>query len=127
MVFEGIFYRLKKRVQIYFCNRYVTKGKDKPRIKIMDINSLPYTATSLSVIGRIIFMYLLWKNKSTNMYSLVFCLLGIGSSGMWIYYSVVTEQTPMLVRSGTEVLLLSVSAGYIIKNRYNMATQILPA
>jgi uncharacterized protein with PQ loop repeat len=93
----------------------------------MDINSLPYTATSLSVIGRIIFMYLLWKNKSTNMYSLVFCLLGIGSSGMWIYYSVVTEQTPMLVRSGTEVILLSVSAGYIIKNRYNMTTQILPA
>jgi hypothetical protein len=46
---------------------------------------------------------------------------------MWIYYSVVTEQMPMLVRSGTEVLLLSVSAGYIIKNRYNMTTQILPA
>jgi uncharacterized protein with PQ loop repeat len=93
----------------------------------MEIDSIPYTATSLSVIGRIIFMYLLWKNKSTNVYSLIFCLLGIGSSGMWIYYSIETKQTPMLVRSGTEVLLLGLSAVYIIKNRYNDAKSVLPS
>ncbi len=92
----------------------------------MDIESLPYTATSLSVIGRIIFMYLLWKNKSTNVYSLIFCLLGIGSSGMWIYYSIKTEQTPMLVRSGTEVLLLGISAAYIIKNKCVETKTVLP-
>jgi uncharacterized protein with PQ loop repeat len=90
----------------------------------MKTESLPYTATTLAVIGRIIFMYLLWKNKSTNIYSLIFCLLGIGSSSMWIYYSIETQQTPMLVRSGTEVLLLGVSAMYIIKNR--CAAPILP-
>ena len=90
----------------------------------MKIESLPYTATTLAVIGRIIFMYLLWKNKSTNIYSLIFCLLGIGSSSMWIYYSIETQQTPMLVRSGTEVLLLGVSAMYIKKNR--CAAPILP-
>lgn len=81
----------------------------------MKTESLPYTATTLAVISRIIFMYLLWRNKSTNIYSLIFCILGIGSSSMWIYYSIQMQQTPMLVRSGTEVVLLGVSAAYIIK------------
>jgi hypothetical protein len=101
--------------------KYLLKEKKK---ESMEIESLPYTATSLSVLGRIIFMYLLWKNKSKNMYSFVFCLLGIGSSGMWIYYSIKTEQTPMLVRSISEILLLSMSAGYIIKNKYNELRQV---
>ncbi len=93
----------------------------------MKTESLPYTATTLAVIGRIIFMYLLWRNKSTNIYSLIFCILGIGSSSMWIYYSIQMQQTPMLVRSGTEVVLLGVSAAYIIKNRCAVETKpILP-
>ena len=36
---------------------------------------LPYTATSISVLGRFIFMFLLYKNKSTNSLSLLFCIL----------------------------------------------------
>ncbi len=93
----------------------------------MKTESLPYTATTLAVISRIIFMYLLWRNKSTNIYSLIFCILGIGSSSMWIYYSIQMQQTPMLVRSGTEVVLLGVSAAYIIKNRCVAETKpILP-
>ena len=39
------------------------------------INYLPYTATSISVVGRFIFMFLLYKNKSTNSLSLLFCIL----------------------------------------------------
>ena len=42
-----------------------------------DLKALPYTATTLSVIGRIIFMFLLYKNKSTNSLSLTFCFLNI--------------------------------------------------
>ena len=45
---------------------------------------IPYTATSLSVLGRFIFMFLLYKNKSTNSLSLLFCILSIISSSMWI-------------------------------------------
>jgi len=94
-----------------------------------DLKIIPYTATSLSVVGRFIFMFLLYKNKSTNSLSLIFCILSIFSSGMWIYYSVQSNDTPMIVRSSTEISLLSLSAVYIIRNKvkqYYESFQILP-
>jgi lipid-A-disaccharide synthase-like uncharacterized protein len=78
---------------------------------------IPYTATSLSVLGRFIFMFLLYKNKSTNSLSLLFCFLSIISSSMWIYYSVQMNDTPLVMRSSTEITLLFLSALYIIKNK----------
>jgi lipid-A-disaccharide synthase-like uncharacterized protein len=94
-----------------------------------ELRIIPYTATSLSVVGRFIFMFLLYKNKSTNSLSLIFCVLSIFSSGMWIYYSVKSDDTPMIVRSSIEILLLSLSAVYIIRNKvkqYYEQFQILP-
>ena len=96
-----------------------------------ELKILPYTATSLSVIGRFIFMFLLYKNKSTNSLSLIFCILSIFSSGMWIYYSISTNDFPMIIRSSTEISLLSISSIYIIRNKllnYQIQTQsqILP-
>ena len=82
-----------------------------------NLHYLPYTATSVSVIARIIFMFLLYKNKSTNSLSLLFCILSISSSSMWIYYSVNNKDLPMIVRSSTEISLLSISAIYIIRNK----------
>ncbi len=95
----------------------------------MKNKELPYTATSLSVIGRFIFMFLLYKNKSTNSLSLIFCILSICSSSMWMYYSVSIDDIPMIVRSTTELTLLSVSAVYIIRNKllvYQTQGQVLP-
>ena len=83
----------------------------------MDLHYLPYTATSLSVIGRVIFMFLLYKNKSTNSLSLLFCMLSISSSSMWIYYSAMNKDMPMIIRSSTEISLLTISAIYIIRNK----------
>ena len=82
-----------------------------------ELQFLPYTATSLSVIGRVIFMFLLYKNKSTNSLSLLFCLLSITSSSMWIYYSVQNKDMPMIIRSSTEISLLTISSIYIIRNK----------
>jgi uncharacterized protein with PQ loop repeat len=82
-----------------------------------ELKVFPYTATTLSVIGRFIFMFLLYKNKSTNSLSLLFCILSIISSSMWIYYSVSTNDTPMIVRSSTELSLLSISSIYIVRNK----------
>ncbi len=79
---------------------------------------IPYTATSLSILGRFIFMFLLYKNKSTNSLSLLFCILSIFSSGMWIYYSVRLNDMPMTLRSSSEMTLLTVSAVYIVRNKY---------
>jgi uncharacterized protein with PQ loop repeat len=91
-----------------------------------DLKILPYTATSLSVIGRFIFMYLLYKNKSTNSLSLIFCIISICSSSMWIYYSISNNDLPMIVRSSTELTLLSISSIYIIRNKLINNNQILP-
>jgi uncharacterized protein with PQ loop repeat len=82
-----------------------------------DLKILPYTATSLSVVGRFIFMFLLYKNKSTNSLSLIFCILSIFSSSIWIYYSISIHDLPMIVRSSTELSLLSISSVYIIRNK----------
>lgn len=84
---------------------------------------LPYTATSISVLGRFIFMFLLYKNRSTNSLSLLFCMLSIISSSMWICYSIKTHDTPMIVRSSTEISLLVLSAIYIIRNKIVNAQQ----
>lgn len=85
-----------------------------------ELKIIPYTATSLSVVGRCIFMFLIYKNKSTNSLSLLFCILSIVSSSMWIYYSVYMNDLPMIVRSTTELSLLSVSSVYIIRNKIRM-------
>ncbi len=82
-----------------------------------ELITLPYTATSLSVVGRFIFMFLLYKNKSTNSLSLTFCILSIMSSTMWLYYGVFVSDMPILIRSCTEIILLFISAGYIIRNK----------
>lgn len=95
-----------------------------------EMKVIPYTATTLAVVGRFIFMFLLWKNKSTNSLSLLFCLLSICSSGMWIYYSIAKSELPMLVRSIFEIVRLSGSCGYIVYNkvqeRRRLTHMILP-
>jgi uncharacterized protein with PQ loop repeat len=93
------------------------------------LSLIPYTATSISVISRFIFMFLLYKNKSTNSLSLLFCVLSISSSNMWLYYSIVNEDTPMITRSSLEILLLSISSFYIIRNKINnsLQQQVIPA
>ena len=93
-----------------------------------ELKTIPYTAISLSVIGRFIFMFLLYKNKSTNSLSLLFCILSITSSSMWVYYSVMNKDMPMIIRSSTEISLLTISSIYIIRNKlieYN--NRILPS
>jgi uncharacterized protein with PQ loop repeat len=90
------------------------------------LKTIPYTAISLSVIGRFIFMYLLYKNKSTNSLSLLFCMLNICSSSMWVYYSVQTQDFPMIFRSSTEISLLVISSIYIIRNKIVVQQQVLP-
>jgi lipid-A-disaccharide synthase-like uncharacterized protein len=97
---------------------------DKEHLKLV-----PYTATSLSVVGRFIFMFLLYKNKSTNSLSLLFCILNIFSSSMWLYYSIENNDKPMVLRSSTEISLLTLSSIYIIRNKYityQNQLQILP-
>jgi hypothetical protein len=95
----------------------------------LKLKIIPYTAMSISIIGRLIFMFLLYKNKSINSLSLLFCILGICSSSMWMYYSSQLNDIPMIFRSSTEITLLTISTIYIIRNKainYRNENQILP-
>ena len=76
-----------------------------------------YSATSISILGRFIFMYLLYTKKSVNNYSLLFCILNIISSSLWIIYSIDIEDAPILVRGSCDLILFSVSSGYILYNK----------
>ncbi len=92
-------------------------------MKSNQISLIPYTATSISVVSRFIFMFLLYTNKSTNSLSLLFCILSISSSNMWLYYSIINEDTPMITRSSLEIFLLTISSVYIIRNKINHSIQ----
>ena len=85
---------------------------------------LPYTAVSFSIIARFIFMYLLYTKTSTNIYSLTFCYLSVISSSLWIPYGILIHDVPIIIRSSTEILLLSISAVYITRNRYSMKSEL---
>ena len=78
---------------------------------------VPYSATGISILGRFIFMYLLYTKRSTNIYSLIFCYLNLVSSSLWIVYSLDIENQPVLVRSSIDIALFVLSSSYIMYNR----------
>ena len=78
---------------------------------------IAYSATVISISGRFIFMYLLYTKKSTNPYSLLFSIMNIVSSSLWITYSQMITDMPLLVRGSSDLLLFSLSTAYIINNR----------
>jgi lipid-A-disaccharide synthase-like uncharacterized protein len=78
---------------------------------------IAYSATFISISGRFIFMYLLYTKKSTNIYSLIFSIMNMFSSSLWITYSQMILDTPLLIRGSSDLLLFSISTVYIISNR----------
>ena len=81
---------------------------------------IAYSATVISVSGRFIFMYLLYTKKSTNPYSLIFSIMNILSSSLWITYSQMISDMPLLIRGSSDLLLFSISTVYIISNRFEI-------
>jgi hypothetical protein len=81
---------------------------------------IAYSATSFSISGRFIFMYLLYTRKSTNPYSLIFSIINMISSSLWISYSQIQTDTPLLIRSSSDLVLFTISTIYIIYNRLKM-------
>ena len=62
-------------------------------------------------------MYLLYTKKSTNPLSLIFAIMNIVSSSLWITYSQMVSETPLFIRGTSDLILFSISTGYIIHNR----------
>jgi len=78
---------------------------------------IAYSATSISISGRLVFMYLLYTKKSTNLISLLFSVMNIVSSSLWIVYSQLVADTPLLVRGSSDIIFFTLSASYILYNR----------
>jgi lipid-A-disaccharide synthase-like uncharacterized protein len=85
---------------------------------------IAYFATGISISGRFIFMYLLYTKKSTNPYSLLFSIMNIISSSLWITYSQIIEDTPLFIRGISDLLLFSISTLYIVSNRYKIQPEL---
>ena len=77
---------------------------------------IAYSATVISISARFIFMYLLYTKKSTNIYSLLFSIMNIVSSSLWITYSKLILDMPLLIRGSSDLILFSISASYIMYN-----------
>lgn len=78
---------------------------------------IAYSATSISISARLVFMYLLYTKKSTNLISLLFSIMNIVSSSLWIVYSQLVADTPLLVRGSSDIVFFTLSASYILYNR----------
>ena len=90
----------------------------------MDEIILPYSATGISIFARFIFMYLLYTKKSTNTYSLIFCIMNLASSSLWMNYGIKIQNQPLLIRSYADLVLFSISAVYIIYNKMKLVNRI---
>jgi lipid-A-disaccharide synthase-like uncharacterized protein len=82
-----------------------------------------YFATFISISGRFVFMYLLYTKKSTNIYSLLFSIMNIVSSSLWISYSQRIVDTPLLIRGSSDLLLFTISTIYILNNRLKITNE----
>jgi len=78
---------------------------------------IAYSATSISISARLVFMYLLYTKKSTNLISLLFSVMNIVSSSLWIVYSQRVADMPLLVRGSSDIVFFTLSASYILYNR----------
>jgi uncharacterized protein with PQ loop repeat len=81
---------------------------------------IAYSATVISISGRFIFMYLLYTKKSTNNYSLLFSIMNIVSSSLWVTYSNIIFDMPLLIRGSSDLVLFTISTAYIIHNKIQL-------
>ena len=105
------------------CLQFKSKINININIKIINMTIelvIAYSATFISISGRFIFMYLLYTKKSTNQYSLLFSIMNINSSSLWIIYSQIISDMPLLIRGSSDLLLFSISTAYIISNILEM-------
>jgi len=85
---------------------------------------IAYSAMAISTSGRFIFMYLLYTRKSTNPLSLLFSAMNMVSSSLWITYSQMISDTPLLIRGTSDLILFSISTTYILYNRMELPANI---
>ena len=73
----------------------------------MIIDNYEYDITDFKHPGGSVIHYMNGQD-ATNAYSLLFSVINIASSSLWIKYSQLISDVPLLVRSSSDVFLLSI-------------------
>ena len=63
---------------------------------------------------------ILYSKKSVNLYSLLFSMINMISSSLWITYSQMKTDTPLLIRGVSDLFLFTISSIYILSNRVKL-------
>lgn len=77
---------------------------------------LVFFGTSLSILSRLGFGLVIWRNKSNNPISLSICVINIMSNCFWLPYSIQTHIKPLLFRSIADLLISIICLAYIACN-----------
>jgi hypothetical protein len=89
-----------------------------------------YGGISFSILSRVVFIILLYINKSQKILSCTVCGLNVVSNSFWLPYAWSISSQPLLIRSGIDCVLSFWGMMYILYNRYtsitNHATDVSP-
>lgn len=81
------------------------------------LNNLVYIGASFSLISRSFYAIVIYKNKSTNIFSLCVCGTTIISSTFWLYYAIEKDTIPLYIRSIFDIVVSIIAFVYIYYNR----------
>lgn len=79
---------------------------------------LVYLGMSFSLTSRVLFVMILYRNKSKNRISFFVCLLNAVANAFWIPYAHTIHSPALMVRSAVDACLSSLGAIYVCHNRW---------
>ena len=92
---------------------------DVPNIpNIPNISQCIYGGMTFSILSRIVFIVLLYINKSKKILSCTVCGLNVLSNSFWIPYAFSISSKPLMIRSVMDLSLSFFGMSYILYNRY---------
>lgn len=80
------------------------------------MNRIVFIGASFSILSRLGFGVVIYRNKSRNSISLSICILNIVSNSFWIPYAIQSKSSPLFVRSVADIIISFISMLYIANN-----------
>jgi branched-subunit amino acid ABC-type transport system permease component len=79
---------------------------------------LVYIGILFSILSRLTFAVLLYRNQSRKRLSMIVCLCTVISNGFWFPYVEHLHARPLILRSIIEMVISSWGVLFILRNRY---------
>lgn len=90
---------------------------------MIDDSNCVYGGIIFSILSRLVFIVLLYINKSQKILSCTVCGLNVVSNSFWLPYAWSISSQPLLIRSGIDCVLSFWGVVYILYNRYTSITR----